>query len=214
MKPLKKQKKLRIPCSSIVAYLAHSWYNVYEEKVNAVNYLVNEIKKMQGTVLGIGITDEKLKYAIKSNSNILSFELLEEPKSKIFNPKKFKTEKCKKRQKKVNIKKIRKRYKKKRIDNIICGYKNVSKFAKTFVRDSIYINKGYLYMYGSKEELENIKEKYARYTTDIKLVKEKNIYILVANNSNTKNNKLKDIAYWWKDTVTDVLDFLTILLAN
>ena len=69
-------------------------------------------------------------------------------------------------------------------------------------------------MYGSKEELENIKEKYARYTTDIKLVKEKNIYILVVNNSNTKNNKLKDIAYWWKDTVTDTLDFLTILLAN
>ena len=45
-------------------------------------------------------------------------------------------------------------------------------------------------------------------------IKEKNIYILVANNSNTKNNKLKDIAYWWKDTVTDALDFLTILLAN
>ncbi len=179
-----------------------------------MDFIIKEIKKMNGKFLGIGITSEKVKNEIISNNKLSFYELLEEPKNKLFNPKKLRKNNQKKIHKKVNIKKIKKRYKKKKIDYIICNFHTISKFTKTFVRDSIYINKGYLYIYGTKEQLLSIKEKYLRYTNDIKLKKDKDIYVLIVNNTNTKNHKLKDIAYWWKDTITNILDFLTVLLVN
>ncbi len=174
------------------------------------NYLINQIKNMQGSLLGIGITSEKLKKAIKKNDKITLCNLLEE------NPKGLSKKKfgVLNKPRTVNIKKIKKVFRKKRTDNIICNMDTVKPFLKTFVRDSVYINKGKLYIYGDKELLKQAKEKYKRYTNDIKLKEEKGKYILIVNNENTKNNKIKDIGYWWKDTANSFIDMLTLILAN
>lgn len=172
-------------------------------------YLIKEIKQMEGSLLGIGLTSEKIKDAINKNDKILICNLLEENQ-------KGKNSKlvAGKKQRKVNIKKIRKTFRKKRTDNVICNLETVKKFLKTFVRDSVYINKGKLYIYGNKEEIENLKKKYERYTKDVEIITKEKQCILVVNNANTKTNKLKDMGYWWKDTGESFLDIMTMLLAN
>jgi len=119
------------------------------------NYLLNQVKNMEGSLLGIGITSEKLKKAIQNNNKITICNLLEE-NTKGIGKKKFS---ILNKPRTINIKKIKKIFKKKRVDNIICNIDTIKKFQKTFIRDSVYINKNKLYIYGNKEDLENIKEK-------------------------------------------------------
>lgn len=172
-------------------------------------YLIKEIKQMKGSLLGIGITSEKIKDAINKNDEILICNLLEETTKR-----KNSNLVAGKKQRKVNIKKLRKTFRKKRTDNVICNLETVKKFLKTFVRDSVYINKGKLYIYGDKEEIETLKKKYERYTKDIKIINKAKQSILVVNNTNTKNNKFKDICYWWQDFGQSTLEIITALLAN
>lgn len=173
-------------------------------------FLQNRIKNMTGSLLGIGITSEKLKNAITNNNKITLCNLLEDTPKGI-GKKKFNIIN---KPRTINIKKIKKVFRKKRVDNIICNYNTIKQFQKTFVRDSVYINKGKLYIYGNKEDLENIKQKYERYTKDIELKNKNKDYILIINNENTKNNKIKDIVYWWIDTANSFIDFLTLILVN
>ena len=173
-------------------------------------YLIEQIKKMKGVTLGVGIDNEKIKEAIQNNNDIQICYLLEESKS-LLNKKKMKIFN---NNKTINIKKIRKTFKKKRINNLICNYKTIKPFLKTFVRDSVYINKNSLYIYGTNEEHEEIVKRYKRYTTNIKTEKNKENFLIFVNNENSKNNKIKDIGYWWKDTFSNIADILTQILVN
>ena len=173
-------------------------------------FLSKEIKNMEGTLLGIGITSNKIKEEITKNDNIKNCYLLEETPSKINR----KNLQLFNRKKKINIKKIKKVFKKKRIDNIICNLKTVNPFLKTFVRDSVYINKNKLYLYGTKEDYEDITNRYQRYTKNIKIKRFKENFIIIVDNTDTKNNKIKDIIYWWKDSMNNLIDFITTLLVN
>ena len=170
--------------------------------------LIKYIKKMEGTTIGIGIENEKVKDAIQNNDKINTCYLLEETSS--FNKKKMTIFE---KQKTVNIKKIKKVFKKKRIENLICNYKTIKPFLKTFVRDSVFINKGKLYIYTDKEDEELIK-KYHRYTQNIKVEKTKNSILIIINNRNTINKKTKDIKYWWQDTLNNIADIITSILVN
>ncbi len=173
-------------------------------------FLLSEVKKMEGSLLAIGLTNDKIKNAIIENDKITICNLLEEP-AKGFRKYNFLANA---KARKVNIKKLRKTFKKKKTNNIICDYKTIREFTKWFVRDSVYINNGKLYIYGKKEELEKIIKKYNRYTSDARITKEKDGCILIVNNENTKNNKIKDMGYWFKDTGETILDALTLILAN
>ena len=171
--------------------------------------LIKYIKKMEGTTVGIGINNTKIKDAIQNNTNIKTCYLLEETTS--FNKKKMKIFE---KSKTINIKKIKKVFKKKRIENLICNYKTINPFSKTFVRDSVFINKNKLYIYGQKENYEDLVKKYKRYTNDIKIEKNKDNFIIIINNQNTTNQKLKDFKYWWLDTLNNFADILTGILVN
>ena len=173
-------------------------------------FIISQIKEMEGNLLGIGINNEKIKKAINKNNKINICNLLKK-KKKGFGKHKLASNK---HGRKVNIKKIKKVFRKKRVDNVICNLETVKPYLKTFVRDSVYINKGKLYIYGSFEDLNELTIKYQRYTKDIKIEKEGKVSILIVNNQNTKNNKLKDIGYWWADTFTAFVDFLTLILVN
>ena len=99
------------------------------------NFILNEIKKMEGTLLGIGLHNEKFKAAINKNPKIIICNLLEEP-HKSFGKKKFKVNE---RSRPINIKKLRKIFHQKKTDNIICNLKTIKPFLKTFIKDSVYI---------------------------------------------------------------------------
>ena len=175
--------------------------------------LLEKIKQMSGTTLGIGLNKQNLLTAIEKNNKIETCYLLESPlkKTGILGRKKLYFNK---KLKKINIKKIKKIFKHKRIENLICNYETISPFLKTFVRDSVYINKGKTYIYGEEEAVEAIINKYKRYTSNIIVEKSRQEFLIIIDNTNTKNKKTKDILYWWKDTFENILDFLTTLLVN
>ena len=112
-------------------------------------FILNEIKKMEGTLLGIGLHNEKFLSAIKKNKKIIICNFLNEPK-KGFKKKKFQVNE---RSRTVNIKKLRKIFHRKKTDNIICNLKVIKPFLKSFVKDSVYINRKTLYIYGNKNEI-------------------------------------------------------------
>lgn len=169
------------------------------------------IDNMQGSLLGIGIDDETMLEKIENNSNInLCYILSNGGKEK---NKKFKLFK-KGRSKKVNIKKLKKYFNKKSIDNILCDYRVVKRFIRSFMSGSIYINKKKLYIYGDLKDLKSLKERYERYTKDIELIKNKKSFLLIVNNEKTKTNILKDLIYKITDLLNDSIDYLTDLLVN
>ena len=172
--------------------------------------LIKKIENMSGITLGIGIEDENVKNAIQNNNNIKICYLLEENYSKL-NKKKMKIFN---HGKTVNIKKIKKVFKKKRIDNLICNYKTIKPFLKTFVRDSVYINKGKLYIYGKKEDYSELIKRYNRYTNNIKIDEKNDKFLIIIDNKNTQNKKIEDIKYWWSDTGSNIADILTSILVN
>ena len=172
--------------------------------------LLQIINNLEGSLLGIGFEDDLLLDAIENNNNIYSCYLLtkKNPSSKKFNMTK------KGRNKKINIKKIKKQFKKKSLDTIICNYETIKPFYRSFIPNSIYLNKGTLYIYGNKEDLQKIKPKYQRYTSLIKIDKTEDGYIMKINNQNTQNHFFKDNLFKLKDFGSDTIDIITDLLIN
>jgi len=107
--------------------------------------LIGELKKIckdfSGNVLTIGLDFPTVVQVLEKN------EKIKKSYSMTFNGKKrAKNYENGARGKTVSIKKIRKIFKKKKIDYIICNIEDVSKFLRTFIRDSVYINKTKLYI--------------------------------------------------------------------
>ena len=127
--------------------------------------------------------------------------------------KKFKLFK-KGKNKTVNIRKLKKHFKKKSIDNIVCDYEVIKKHIRSFQSGSVYVNRGKLYIYGNIKDLKNLEKRYKRYTDEVILEKNTRSFLLIVDNSKTKNNIVKDNIYRISDLFNDVLDFLTELLAN
>ena len=148
--------------------------------------LIKIISDIEGFVLAIGI-DDKMANAVDKNDKIVKCDILN-----YFSKKKEKGKV--KKQKTINIRNIRKIYKKKKVDYIVCNYTQIQKYLKTFVKDSIYINKTKLYYFGELDE-ELIIKKYKRYNTKIEIKKYKNDSIIEIDNSKAKNNILKEFIY-------------------
>lgn len=168
------------------------------------------VKKLEGSLLTIGINEENILDEIEKNDNIHTCYTLTNIS---LTGKKYNMVR-KGRNKKVNIKKIKKVFKKKKLDNVICNYDTIKQFYRSFIPQSIYINKGKLYIYGNKKDLDILKSKYERYTKDIKIKEKGNNFILIINNENTKNNFFKDLGYRLIDFKNDALDLITDLLIN
>ena len=126
------------------------------------------LKKLKGSLLGIGINDPSMFDIIEKNDNINLCYLLSNNEKN--NSKKFKMYK-KNRTKKINIKKLSKYFRIKSIDYIVCDYNVVKKYIRSFQGESVYINKKKIYLYGNINDLGNLKEKYERFAKDIKLKK-------------------------------------------
>ena len=127
-----------------------------------------------------------------------------------------KNEKGKKRDKIVSIKKIRKIFKKKRIDYIICNIEDINRFLRTFIRDSVYINKEKLYIYGSKNniDLELIEKRYNRYNVIINITEYDKDVLVEIDNTKAFNNVLKDMFYNIADILYSIYNAIGDLLIN
>jgi len=165
--------------------------------------LYSIISDMSGFVLAIGV-DDKLVEKIDKNKNITNCDALNYVSNK--NSK----EKGKKL-KKISIKNLRKIYKKKNVDYIICNYEHINKFLNTFVKDSVYINKTKLYFYGDIDK-ELILKKYQRYDTKIDIKDYKDTCIIEIDNTNSKNNKLKEIKYGIVDGFNHIIEVIGDIL--
>jgi len=163
--------------------------------------LYNIISDMSGFVLAIGL-DDKLVDRLDKNKNITKCDVLN------YSPKKFGKEKVKKEKlKKISIKKLRKIYKKKNVDYIICNFEHITNFLNSFVKDSIYINKTKLYFYGNIDK-DLILKKYQRYDTKIDIKEYKDTCIIEIDNTNSKNNKIKEIKYTIVDGFNHVIEVI------
>lgn len=157
-----------------------------------ISELKNICKDFSGNVLVIGLDYQTVNQVLDKNDKI------KKSYSMNFNGKK-RTRKYEKgsRGRIVSIKKIRKIFKKKRIDYVLCNIEDISKFLRTFIRDSVYINKNKLYIYGYKKniDLELIEKRYGRYNTKIEILEIDNQLLITIDNTNSKNNKFKDFFY-------------------
>ena len=167
-------------------------------------------KVVSGNVLGIGV-DEKISEILEQNDRVLNCNLLNSY-TKETNQKQTK----KQRPKRIRIKKIRKVFKKKKVDFIICNTEEIKKYMKTFIKDSIYINKDMLYLYNIKDEelKQELIKKYKRYNVIVEEIKDKNETILKIDNKNSKTNIIKDTLYLILDTMIQILNIISDLLLN
>ncbi len=165
-------------------------------------------KCLSGNVLGIGV-DEKIAQILEQNERVLNCNLLNSKVSSISIGKEGK-------EKKISVKKLRKIFKKKNVDYIVCNIGEMKKHLKTFIRDSVYINKDILYIYNIKDEelKEELIKKYKRYNTKIEEIKDKEDTILKIDNKESKTNKLKDIKYSIVDTLVSLFNIISDLLLN
>jgi len=167
-------------------------------------------KCTSGNVLGIGV-DEKITELLEQNSLVTNCNLLNSYTKQTKNKK---TKKQKTKQ--IRIKKLRKVFKKKKVDFIICNIEEIKKYTKTFIKDSIYINKDMLYIYNIKDEelKQELIKKYKRYNTIVEEIKDQETTILKIDNKNSKTNIFKDIFYLIIDTLIQLFNIISDLLLN
>lgn len=173
---------------------------------------IYEITKcLSGNVLGIGV-DNIITKNLELNDRVLECNLLDS--ESIISGSKGKNKQ--KRLKKIKITKLRKKFKKKKVDFILCNVEHIKKYTKTFIKDSIYINKDMLYIYNINDQdlLEELEKKYKRYNTTIEIIKDKETTILKIDNKNSKTNIFKDIIYFIIDSFLQIINIISDILVN
>lgn len=162
--------------------------------------LSKEIKNMEGNVLAIGDFEENIIKQFIKNKKIIDCNIIGNSKATV-------DYECGK-SKKVRLSKLRK-FKHKKINYLICNY-DIEKYLKTFIKDSIYITKDYIYFMTKKTT--KLKELYNRYDVDIEETKLDKETLLKINVKKAKNNIFKEAFYSIIDFIKEVIELITNLL--
>ena len=164
--------------------------------------LLTEVKNFSGNVFGIGDIDDKVVNALNENKNVYELNILSK--------KEYGIGTSSGKTKKLSIRTIRK-LKRKRVNYLIVDYDNIDEYLKTFIKDSIYITKEYIYFVTNND---SIKKYYGRYKTNIRTIKCSDKYIYVIDTKEAKNNKIKELFYGVVDSVSRLIDIITNLLLS
>lgn len=171
-------------------------------KIN--NYLNNVIKNLDGSLIGIGIEEEKTINLIDKNKKITICNLLD-----CFNPDSYESGKLKK----IRVRKLRKKFKKNRTNYMICNIEKIDKFKEKFVYDSIYICNKDMYLYDKNNiNLENIIRRYSRFCK-LEQIKCNDGTVLKINQIR-KMNKFNEFFNNLKDTIINFIDLISNLLSD
>ena len=176
------------------------------------NKIEELIKKSEGNVLSICL-DEKFNKTFELNKKINLYSIESNPSNLVFsrNKNKRKTNKGKS----INIKKLRKYINKKSVDYLFCNMNEMYSYYKYFIKDSIYLNNNKLYIYANENiDKELLIKNYSRYKVKIECVDYKNGFILIVDNTESKNNFIKDFIYFIKDTFYNIAEAIGNLLIS
>lgn len=162
----------------------------------------NELKKISGSVLGIGLS-EKEQNILEKNKKVLECYLLNSNSTNKTNSKGY--------SKTINIRKIGKLFRKKSFDYIIGNFDELKPYLRSFIKNSIYLNKGKTYFYNINDfELEELNNRYVRYGSIVEIKKNS----VIIDNSSAKTNIFKNIFYYFCDLIYDVIDYIGRMLVN
>lgn len=174
--------------------------------------LKNISKNLTGNIITIGLENKTVLEILDKNDKINDLYSMQ------FNGKKRtkKKEKTKKRAKTISIKKIRKIFKKKKIDYIICNIEDINRFLRTFIKDSIYINKNKIYIYGNKNniDVELLEKRYKRYNVKINITEYDKDILMEIDTTKASNKFFKDIFYNIFDILYTVYNTIGDILIN
>ena len=175
-----------------------------------MNNILKLINNISGDVLTICINDEKIMNKIEKKATNF-YSINKEAKTSFLKKEKINLNK----NKKINFKKLNKYFNKKSIDYIICNCDEIKNYQKYFVKNSININKKQLFIYSEDEDtIDIISKKYKRYNVNISRKSYNNFFIIIIDNQNSKNNKIKEILYFVIDTIQQISDFISNLLVS
>ena len=175
------------------------------------NKLEEIIKNAEGNVLSVCL-DDKLMNFLHSNNKINLYSIDSGSSiGALKNKSKRKTNKGKN----INIKKLRKYINKNSVNYMFCNMNEMFKYYKYFIKDSIYLNKNKLYIYGNKDiDKDLLIKNYSRYNTKVECFEYKTGFILIIDNTNSKTNIFKDIIYIIKDTFYNIAEAIGSLLIS
>ena len=175
-------------------------------------YLIDILKKIEGNVIGIGL-DTKLLDGFKNNNRVNVYTIDQaKPGISVSKRKKRTTSSGKT----INIKKLYKYFKKSSIDYIICNSSEINEYLKYYIRDSIYLCKKKIYLYGTKDEIDVdlFKKRYKRYKSIIEIKEFKDSILLIIDTTNSKSNWFLNKLYFISDTLYNLVDFISNVLVS
>ena len=176
------------------------------------NYLLGIIKNIEGNVIGIGL-DYKLLDGFNKNNRVNVYTI-DRSKSGIgFGKSKKRTTSSGRT---INIKKLYKYFKRSSIDYIIGDIEEVNDYLKYFIRDSVYLDKKKIYLYGNKDviDVDLLKKRYKRYKSNIEVKEYKDSFLLVIDNENAKTNWFKNKIFYIFDTLYNITEFISNILIS
>ena len=177
------------------------------------NKLESIIKSCKGNVLAVCLDDD-LMVKLNKNNNIglVSIESSKSIPTKVG----VKTKKKKLNgTKNIGIKKLRKYFNKKSVDVLFCNMNEMNEYYKYFIRDSIYLCIGTVYLYFNNDiDKDFLIKKYERYNVTIETTEYKNGCILKIDTSLAKNNYFKDKLYMIHDTLYNLIELIGNILVS
>lgn len=177
-----------------------------------IKEILKLIKNVEGNVITIGIKNSKIMDKLLKNNKINLFDINKDDSIGFFKSKKRKLNNGKT----INIKKLNKYFNKKSIDYIICDIEEIKDYLKFFVKNSIYLNDKKLIMYGNSEDidLDNLIKRYKRYNVNIETITISDNFILIIDNSKSKNKRILEKIYYIKDTLYNLVEMISNILVS
>ena len=168
------------------------------------SYMKQIIQKGKGNVLAIGPTETMINALQESDAisicDVLSRENNKSNQKTIF----------RRKSKTFNFKKMRKTFHRKNKDMVIGNIVELERYMKTFIRDSIYITKGdiYLFINDCNYDFDLLIKRYQRFDITYSLEQGEDGIILIIQVGNAKNHYWKEKIYYIVDTIMDIADII------
>lgn len=173
--------------------------------------LKNIINNTTGKLLVIGLNDQSLLTLIKDNEKIVTCDILNNNHYSD-----VKIENNGGRTTNINLKNIRKIFGRKKLNKIICDYKHIDGYLKTFVKDSIYITNDSVIIYGNMipSACDYLISKYERYHVEGEVVNSNGHYLIKFKVGNRKTNIIKDRYYYICDCLKEIGEIISDILVG
>jgi hypothetical protein len=166
-----------------------------------INKIKNKLKQIQGNVLCIGVSDEKLIKEIEKNKKIKTCDSIHNIKNK---PKTQRKLIMKRQLITINIFKLKKTYKKTKLNYIFCNINDSFEYLEYILKDSLILIENECIFYGDISYLEELNEKLKRYHCKIRTEKDKLMFMIVL--SKIKTTTLKNNCYFILDKSEKIVD--------